>query len=164
MRFTLFFLSLVLCIGCKTEKKAPKEDIASLEAKLAQEHDPATLKSLLALYKEEAVQASDGARIDLLWKAGETARALQDFTEAESLFKEIYEKYPQSEQASKALFIHAFMCDEDLKQFDKAKSLYQSFLDKYPTSDFSDDAEILLEHLGKSDEEMLELLSKQNTE
>ncbi len=164
MRLSIIMVLAVLTFSCKMDKKAPEEDIATLEAKLAEEHDPNTLKTLLGRYQEEANKASGDAKLDYLWKAGETARALQNFAEAEKIFRQIYEQHPQSEQASKALFIHAFMCDEDLKQFEKARSLYQSFLDKYPSSDFNDDAQFLLEHLGKSDEEMLELLSKQNPE
>jgi len=164
MRLATILLIGFLITACKTEKKAPEQDIATLEAKLAKEPDQATLQSLLGLYKEEAAKAKGDEKLDFLWKTGETARAVQNFAEAEAAFKQIYEQHASSEQASKALFLHAFMCDEDLKQFDKAKQLYESFLEKYPESDFNDDAQFLLKHLGKSDEEMLELLSKQNPE
>ena len=164
MRFAIFLSAILLSLSACKSDKAPKEDISTLEAKLAKEPDQATLQNLLVLYQEEAQKSTGEAKLEFLWKTGETARAVREFSVAEKSFMEIYEGHTDHELAGKALFLHAFMCDEDLRQFDKAKVLYESFLEKYPQSDFNDDAQFLLQHLGKSDEEMLELLSKGNEE
>ncbi len=142
-----------------------KSRIVELEDQLSQAPNQEVLQGLVGLY-EEAYQQSDEPeeKLKYLWKSGETSRALRDYTKAENAFVEIYEKYPESEQASKALFMHAFMMDEDLKAFDKARGLYENFLSRYPDSDFTDDAQFLLQHLGKTDEEMLEFLQQQNQE
>ncbi len=156
-----------LCIALFACRSTPKQDvseeIATLEAKLANTPDQETLKDLLALYQRAGDRAKEQeTKLDYLWKTGETARALREFDIAESAFVEIYNQHPETEQASKALFLHAFMCDEDLNQIDRARQLYEDFIAKYPESDFNDDAQFLLEHLGKSDEEMLEFLNQQN--
>jgi outer membrane protein assembly factor BamD (BamD/ComL family) len=140
------------------------EEIASLEAKLAEQPNQQTLQELLVLYQDMAANTKGEKRLDYLWKAGETARASRDFQTAESIFKELYEKNEGTDLAAKALFLHAFMCDEDQKDYEKARGLYESFLAAYPDSDFSDDAQFLLDNLGKTDEEMLELLSKSKPE
>ncbi len=156
--FLLLSLGL-LVVDCKSDKST-NQDIESLEAKLAKEPDQETLRSLLNLYQQKAENTSGDERMNFLWKTGETARAVKEFDIAEKAFTQIYNEEPTSELAGKALFIHAFMCDEDLKQFDRAKVLYEQFLENFPQSDFHDDAQFLLKHLGKSDEEMLELLSQ----
>jgi TolA-binding protein len=139
-----------------------KEEIQTLETQLATSPNEETLRSLFGLYKEMASKTKEQTeKVNYLWKSGETARAVRAFGEAEEVLREIYETYPETEEAPKALFLHAFMLDEDLKQYDKAKSLYEAFLQKYPESDFTDDAQFLLKHLGKTDEEMLEFLRQQ---
>jgi len=160
-RFYLI-ITLILTIGCAGTTKQVEEEIAGLEAKLAEEPNDEILGQLLGLYKEMASMTKGESHFDYLWKAGETARAAKEFDTAESIFMELYSQDENPDLATKALFLHAFMCDEDLKEYDKAKELYKRFLEKYPDSDFSDDAQFLLENIGKSDEEMLELLHKSN--
>ena len=137
-------------------------EISQLEASLQKEPNQETLEQLVKLYLEMSEVTQGEEKLEYTWKAGEVARSARNFTVAEASFKILYEQYPDSPQASKALFLHAFMSDEDLKAYDKAQSLYQTFIEKYPDSDFNDDAQFLLENLGKSDEEMLEMLSKKN--
>ena len=157
-------ISVSCLLACNSESTKTLEEIASLEAKLAEQPSQQILQELLVLYQGMATKSNDGQRLDYLWKAGETARAARDFQTAESIFKELYEKNKGTDLAAKSLFLHAFMCDEDLKDYDKARGLYQDFLTAYPDSDFSDDAQFLLDNLGKTDEEMLELLSKSRPE
>lgn len=157
----IILYSLIGFIAC-TSTDSLKEEIQTLENQLATSPDEETLRLLFDLYKEIASKTKDQKeKVNFLWKSGETARAIRAFDAAERVLQDIYETYPETEEAPKALFLHAFMLDEDLKQYDKAKGLYQSFLEKYPNSDFIDDAQFLLEHLGKTDEEMLEFLRQQ---
>ncbi|MDH3650006.1 MAG: tetratricopeptide repeat protein [Saprospiraceae bacterium] len=160
---SLFILALVL-FGCQSSPDVESQ-ISDLETQLSQAPNQEVLKNLLGLYEQAHRNSKESEqKLEYLWKTGETARALRDYTKAESAFSEIYDKFPEADQASKALFMHAFMMDEDLKAFDKAKGLYESFLTKYPDSDFTDDAQFLLQHLGKTDEEMLEFLQQQSQE
>lgn len=160
---SLIILLMLFSIGCQ-DKPDVQAEIASLEAQLTSNPSQETLEKLVSLYTQAAEAASGADRITYLWKTGETARAVQDFQTAEKCFVEIYEQHSDSPEASKALFLHAFMADEDQEAFDKAKTLYETFIEKYPDSDFADDARFLLEHLGKSDEEMLQILSQKNAE
>ena len=162
MQKLCLLLILLLALGCSGTTKQTEEEIATLETKLAEQPSEEVLQQLLGLYKEMASKSKGDKHLDYLWKAGETARAAREFDTAEAIFMDLYAQNESPDLATKALFLHAFMCDEDLKQYDKAKMLYQRFLEKYPDSDFSDDAQFLLENLGKSDEEMLQLLNKSN--
>ncbi len=155
-----FLLSFVVIAGCRGKVDHTTE-INNLETALQSSPNPEVLEKLVTLYLEMADATQGDEKLEYMWKAGEAARSARNFEVAEQSFKFLYENHPDSPQASKALFLHAFMTDEDLEAFDKAKVLYQSFIDKYPDSDFNDDAQFLLKNLGKSDEEMLEMLSKQ---
>ena len=155
---------LAQIVACNSPSTNTIDKIADLEASLAEAPSQETLQQLLGLYQQMAEDTEGEEQIDYLWKSGETARAVRDFATAEKIFRDIYENHPESEFASKAMFLHAFMCDEDLERLDQAKILYEMFMSKYPDSDFADDAQFLLTNLGKSDEEMLELLSRSQEE
>ena len=103
---------------------------------------------------------NDPQSADLLHKAAETARAMRTIPKALSLYDWILEDYPDHEKASQALFLKAFTYDNNLGDVENARKYYQAFLEKYPEDDFADDTQFLLENLGKSDEEILEALTK----
>ncbi len=97
-----------------------------------------------------------------LHRAAETARSIRVFPKAMEFYEWIYTKYPESDRAPQALFLHAFTLDNDMKQYDEAKTLYETFLSKYPENDFADDTQFLLENLGKSEEELIKSFEEKN--
>ena len=101
---------------------------------------------------------------DMLYKGAEIARTIRSFDKALGLYAQINEQYPKSDRAPQALFMRAFTLDSDLRQFDQAKVLYEQFLADYPNDDFVDDAQILLENLGKDDEEIIRSFTEKEAE
>ena len=61
-----------------------------------------------------------------------------------------------------ALFMKAFLFDESLKDVENARKYYQEFIDKYPNHEFAKQAKLLMENLGKSQEEVLKSLQGKN--
>lgn len=99
--------------------------------------------------------------VDYLFKAATTARSIRSFPKALSIYDWIISSFSDKSHANQALFFKAFTIDNDLRDTEKAKSLYADFIKKYPQDEFADDAQFLMDNLGKSDEEILEQL-KQN--
>lgn len=108
------------------------------------------------------INPDDPESPDLLNKAAETARSLKTFNKAISLYDWVIEKYPASKIAPQALFLKAFTFDNELHDIENARFYYQEFIKRYPTADFADDAKVLMDNLGKSDQEFLESIQKQN--
>lgn len=94
----------------------------------------------------------------LLYKAAEIARSIGEYRQALDMYSHIEQFFPKYEKASKACFMQAFTWAEDLQDIEQARLHYQAFIDKYPNDDFVDDAQILLDNLGKSDEEIFNSL------
>ncbi len=90
-----------------------------------------------------------------LHKAAENAYYTQQFPRALFLYEWFEQAYPQSDKAGQAMFMRAFILDNDLQRFEAARELYLAFLEKYPGDDFADDARALLDNLGKSPEEVI---------
>lgn len=99
---------------------------------------------------------------ELLNKAAETARSLKTYNKAISLYDWVIEKYPASKVAAQSLFLKAFTFDNELHDIENARYYYQEFIKRYPNNDFADDAKVLMENLGKTDQEFLESIQEQN--
>lgn len=100
-----------------------------------------------------------------LFKAAEIAKTVGTFKKALSLYDWVVNSYPNSEQAPMALFLKAFVLEDNMKNIDAARSAYEQFIAAYPDHSFADDAQFSLNNLGKSNEEIqaeLEKLQQQN--
>ena len=118
----------------------------------------------------DACEAAVMAQPDLpnapeyLHRAAETARTLRDIPKAITLYDWIIEHYPNHPRGATSLFLKAFTFDNDLKDFENARIYYEEFLKKYPNNEFVESANFLLENLGKSEEELKEILEKKSKE
>jgi len=99
-----------------------------------------------------------------LFRAAEIAKSIQTYPKVLSLYDWIIERYPNYEKTPTTYFLKGFVLENDLQNNDKAKEVYDAFIQKFPTHELRDDVEFLLEHLGKSDEEIRKIIeSKQGT-
>ncbi len=99
---------------------------------------------------------------DLLLEAGQLAHDTRTFNQALDLLEWFYLEYPNHEKASEALFITAYILDNELKRFDEAKILYESYLEKYPEAEFAETTQFLLDNLGVPDEEIIKQFEEKN--
>jgi TolA-binding protein len=101
---------------------------------------------------------------DFLYKAAEIARTLRTFPKALSLYDWIINEYPEYEKSPTSLFLKAYVLENNLKDIERARETYNAFLAKYPTHHLADDVSFLLDNLGKSDDEILDLITKKQKE
>ena len=101
---------------------------------------------------------------EYLHRAAETARTLRNIPKAITIYDWIIEKYPNDKRGATSLFLKAFTFDNDLNDFVNAKKYYEEFLAKYPTNEFAESAKFLLENLGKSEEELKQILEQKSKE
>ena len=75
-----------------------------------------------------------------------------------SIYDWILEKYPNYEKAPTSLFLKGFIIENNIKDDVMAKEIYNKFLSDYPKHDLADDVQFLIDNLGKSDQEILEMI------
>lgn len=95
-----------------------------------------------------------------LFKAAEVAKSLRTFPKSLSLYDWIIDKYPNYEKTPTSLFLKGFIIDNNLGDVEKAREVYNEFTNRYPDHELADDVEFLIENLGKTDEEILEMIEK----
>ncbi len=159
-KITFYLLILTLFAACQTDtgKSKMEASIKTLQQEVGAAATPSPEK-LIAL-QNALIQYADAFPEDslsaaYLSKAGETARALQQFDKVLEISEKIEKSYPDSRAAAGAMFMKAFTLDNDLKRYNEAKLAYEAFLKKYPNDEFADDAQFLLNNLGKSPEEII---------
>ena len=104
---------------------------------------------------------SDTISADYLFRGMQMARSLGSFQKALSISDMILTKYPDYSRSPSVLFVKAYMLENDFRKLEEAKAAYLEFLNKYPNDELAKDIEILLNNLGKSDEELFNAIRKQ---
>jgi outer membrane protein assembly factor BamD (BamD/ComL family) len=79
-----------------------------------------------------------------------------DGTKAIELFDQFIVKYPDNPKAPVCMFFKGYIYENQIKNLDKAKEIYLQFIEKYPNNEFTKDARIALQNLGKSPEVMVQ--------
>lgn len=101
--------------------------------------------------------------VDLMLKAGGLAKTIEEPRKAVELYHKVAIGLPKHPKAPTALFMLAFVYENDMRDPFKAKAAYEAFLERYPNDpDFTDDAQNALKQLGKTPEELAKQFEQQS--
>lgn len=182
MRFQLLgkFIGLVLItstvffVSCDGPANKSDENEKSVEVSIAEmereffsetqtKMDKRKALDLVKLYVQFADQnPNDPQSPEYLFKAADISMNLNRPVQTIKLFDRILTAYPSSDKAPSSLFLKAFVYEDQLQDYDKAKKYYELFLSEYPNSEFADDAEVSINNLGKTPEELIKEFEKKN--
>jgi tetratricopeptide (TPR) repeat protein len=99
--------------------------------------------------------------VNLILKAAGVAKSIENFNKATQLYFNIASRTPAHVKSPTALFMMAFIYENDLQNLPKAKETYEDFLKKFPDDkDYADDATMALKNLGKSPEDLIKEFEK----
>lgn len=102
----------------------------------------------------------DEKSAEFLFKAADISINVFHSQHTVKLFDRVITEYPNYEKAPQALFLKAFTYENYLNKMELAKKNYQLFLSKYPEHSFANDAQVSLNNLGKSPEEIIKAFNK----
>lgn len=176
---SIAIIIVFLAVSCggeenKTEEikvKLPlkKEDfvnnIKSIEEKI---HSSVTLDSTTAelaikAYSDFTFNFSDDKNApEYLFKAAEIASSIGQYEKAIIYYQTICNKYPDYIYAPDCLYLQGYIYDTFLNNDVKAKEVYEKIIVKHPNHKYATDAKAALQHLGKTDEELILEFKKKN--
>ena len=110
------------------------------------------------------IAPKDSLSPEYLFKAGEVAHTIKSYDKTFELYDWILEKYPDYKKTPTALFLKGYILDNELKKYKDAEKIYNEFLQRYPDSDLVDDVKTLKQYMGKSDEEILNMIEAKKQE
>ena len=80
-----------------------------------------------------------------LFVQAQESEAIQEFNQALQAYDTIIEKYPDSPNRYKAIFMKGYIYTEYLKDKSKALEAFDRLLTEYPDCDLADDARVMRE-------------------
>lgn len=110
-----------------------------------------------------ANQGSDQSA-QYLYKAAEVARSIRTFPKTLTIYDWLISDYPNYEKTPTVVFLKGFLLDNEQQNLELAKESYEMFIDRYPEHELASHVKFLIENLGKSDEEILELITNKKEE
>ena len=148
MQKLLFLMLLMGGLACSnsspTENNANQPDqsallseIQAIEAEFEAKPDKVINKEKAKVLVEKSklyvtTFPKDTLNPKLLFRAGEVARFIRDFDQAIFLMGLLYREYPDNVHSPPALFLQAFMYENNLNDKENAKKYYNHFLNKIP--------------------------------
>ncbi len=108
---------------------------------------PDAIFKMATLYQNELVKTESGSNVPLTRE--------QSLKKASDLFRSVYDKYPQSANAPKALFLSGFILSNDLKDYANATATFNLFLKQFPKNELAASVKEELNNMGLSPEEIL---------
>ncbi len=123
-----------------------------------------TAKVLIIKYQNFAIQYSkDSLAPVFLLKAADLCISTKDYNNAVKLYENVYTNYSDYEKTPQALFLQAMTYSDFLKNESLGRAKYQEFINKYPNHELTDDAKKSIEFIGKTPEEILDILQAKDS-
>jgi len=170
--FFIFSAITLLLVSCNVKEGSVKEvlvdEINSYEKVLIDsvnfDLNTDTAKLLIVKYKDFVKQyGKDSLSPIYLLKAADLCISTKDYSTAVELYENVYTNYPDYDKTPQALFLQAMTYSDFLKNESLGEIKYQEFINKYPNHELTDDAKKSIEFLGKSPEEILEILQAKDS-
>ncbi len=167
----VIFLALVTVVSCSKKDNQQKQWIENIKKA---EHELDSLRkiqsrvtdetfSLLALYINYAdTYKQDSLAPVFLYRAAENSLYINQPLQAITYLKRIESEYPNFVNLGNVLFLTGFIYDNNLKNFHDAKTYYERFVEKFPEHPLANDTRFLLQHLGKSPEDLIKEFDAKN--
>lgn len=161
VRTNLIIISLILTVAaCDSPRDEAVQKVEDTKGQIFSDTtgllDQVKADELIRLYVDFADQYPDDTLApQYLYSAADLMMNLSSPSGALLLFKRIRKDYPAFEKSDEALFLQAFILENYLGDIEQAEDLYNQYIIEYPDGDFADDAEISIQNLGKTPEELI---------
>ena len=146
--FALFILLLLSLNGCG---KSPND--LYTEGKTLILNKETVDKGLQVLTKFEKKYPKNPRTPEVVLAHAMALQGEKRYDEAIGTYKRLMDKYPQSSEAYKGMFLLGYMYYEDMKDNDKAVEIFKAFMKAYPDSELVTSAQVLVENIGLPVEE-----------
>jgi TolA-binding protein len=157
-KLTLLVLIIIAVVSCSKTNDQDYLNRAESEVKDKKINEAvADLQTLLKEFPESKLAPKALVQLATIYQ-GQLVKGLtmrESFDKSQKYFKEVYDKYQNSEEAPSALFMSSFILANHLHRFDEATAGYKLFIEKYPDNPLVVSAKDELDNMGLSPEEIL---------
>ncbi|HNW90905.1 MAG TPA: hypothetical protein PKN48_14695 [Bacteroidales bacterium] len=159
IKFVSFIIIGLVFIGCSQSKDKMVKEITEMEKPFFSNSpvsDTVKINDMVALYKKFAdTYSKDSLAPVYLYRAASLQMNRQKNEDAIALLDIIIKDHNSFIKLPETYFLKAFIYDNNIKNLTKAREAYTVFLQKFPESDLADDAQISINNLGKTPEQII---------
>lgn len=161
-------VALSIFVSCTSGEDADADQVKiHLQAKIDSLHkkmignQPAGFNKALAVelltsyHDYVSSYPQDSLAAEYLFRMSDLARGVGDYNKALSTLAEICANYKDFPRIPECLFLQGYYYQEFFKDTTNARLYFEELLKKYPDHAFADDAVLLMQRFGKSDEEII---------
>lgn len=164
MKNSIYFLLLLSFSSCFQPQKREQELIGRIESRLFNDSTMrpvvSSADSLVRLYLAYAeAYPDDTLSPEYLFRAGDLSQGIGRFDQAIDIFGKV-QRYPNYQKAGTASFLRGFVAENSKGDTALARKYYEQFLQTYPSHPLNSDAKLSLDYLGKTPEELMQILEQ----
>ena len=154
----LFMLAAVISCGPSSEKdaskiKAAEDELFAAEEGFVDKEKALVLVDMYIAYTDAYPQ--DSMAVEYLFKAAEFCLNLGEGQRAIAYYNRVINEYPDFRKVPECLFLKGYVYENSLGDLEKAKATYLEFIERYPDNEFADDAQVSIQNLVKTPEELI---------
>ena len=166
LQITLMASFLLLTVACEPAVKKDAAKIKAAEDALFADEkgfgDREKALGLVDMYINFAnTYPDDSMAVENLFKAAEFCLNLGEGQRAIELYDRVITEYPDFRKVPECYFLTGYVYENYLGDLENARIIYAAFIEKYPDNEFADDAEISIQNLGKTPEELIKQFEEQ---
>lgn len=165
--FFLIIITSASLFSCTDKKTTLVAQIDEVTATMKQEDFPSkeNMEKVIALYDEYiTTYPEDEQNYTYLELKAKYQSANNQFKDAIETYDVLIEKYPTHEKNADALFMQAFIYENQLFDKTAAREKYEKFIKEYPNHELTPSAQFSIENLFLSDEDIIKKFESMNTD
>jgi TolA-binding protein len=167
MKYSFLILSLIALFSCSDPKADLIKEIDTLSTVMKAEDFPSeeNMNKIVGLYNLYLLTyPEDELALNYMELKAKYLSANNDYAGAIKAYDDIIAKFPEGNRKADALFMQAFIYEDNMLDLGSAEAKYQSFIEQYPKHELVHDAQFAIENLSLSDEELFEKLMMMQNE
>jgi len=151
-RILYLFCAVALIVSCKSSRDKLIEKIEATDKLLMADSmmrdDSLASRQYNNLSEFAEKFPKDEKAPVYLMKSADLAARLRHTGQAFMIYKKVNDNFPETKQGADAMFMMAFLYENNFKNYDRAKEYYAGFINKYPKHPFVKDAKASLDMLN----------------
>lgn len=156
LKIGLSLCLLLSFVACQQTAEQQLSAIEQLESQINAQSSAADIEKLeQKYYLYVTCYPADSLAPEMLFRAGTLHLKTNKGHEAIAVFDRLVQEYPDFAKNGEACFYKAFTYENILMQLDSAKIAYEYFIHAYPEDNLVTDAQLCLQYLGMSAEEIV---------
>lgn len=165
MKKIVLFALLFTLFACENSTSTQEVETAISELKTEEQPKPEQVEKLFTVVEKYSKANPKAEKTpEYLELVAKYHTVLGNNEKAIAIYDNLFENYKQYKGNADALFMKAFILENNMYKKNQAKAVYQQYINLFPQGDFARDAQFAIDNMDKTPEELMEMLKQRSLE